>query len=83
MLLSIRAGLAVCICSFLQVNTAALGPQLLSLSVTFGQDNNADPVYLRLHKGQSVTEVRQHWEGHVLTSTSKISDKPKSNLHSY
>jgi hypothetical protein len=54
-----RAVLAVCVCSFLQISTAALGPQLLSLSVTFGQESNADPVYLRLHKGQSFTEVRE------------------------
>lgn len=55
----LRAGLAACICSFLQTGTAALGPQLLSLSVTFGQESNAEPVFLRLHKGQSFKEVRK------------------------
>jgi hypothetical protein len=58
MLLSMmRAVLTVCVCSFLQISTAALGPQLVSLSVTLGQESNADPVYLRLHKGQSFAEV--------------------------
>eukprot|EP00953_Heterococcus_sp_UTEX-ZZ885_P012223 7016-Heterococcus_DN1.PRE.1 len=58
MLLSMmRAVLTVCVCSFLHISTAALGPQLVSLSVTLGQESNADPVYLRLHKGQSFAEA--------------------------